>query len=275
MRFEYTPQELQPLAELVANEFQSRGYRIRVERALEEDSPLCTTVLASKGHESVLLEIQTKAVVSSALVKLATWLNHERKFACVYIAMPSDHEIPGGVVRDLKRYGIGLLLVEDDGRVHEVQRAQTYALLVPQTPPVPLGKKKVAVVSMCRRFNDGDRKDALRDLFELVEGETDKLAKKAASKEWITKSEEHVASRDWSTKINYLASSSLTAQSKPVLINSKLKDDLHSFRGARNLLDHAASGVRAANKRQLQFQERMIQGPRLLSELLTLQRKVR
>ena len=58
------------------------------------------------------------------------------------------------------------------------------------------------------------------------------------------------------------------------IVDDKLKQDLHSFRGARNLIDHPATSKAAEKKRQTQFAERMVMGPRLAGELLSLQAKV-
>ena len=128
---------------------------------------------------------------------------------------------------------------------------------------------------LCERFNDGDRKGALRDLFEFVERETDRLAVKAGHQGWLRPSVQVLARADWSTKIDILGSAAQATGARSPLLESQLKIDLHSFRGARNLFDHPVHGVRAENRRELQLHERMIQGPRLLSELLRLQRKVR
>jgi len=84
-----------------------------------------------------------------------------------------------------------------------------------------------------------------------------------------------VQAKDWSEQIDTLGSfNAYNAGHQPVVDNT-LKADLHSFRGARNLVDHKVHGKRAESKRQMQFAERMMQGPRLMAELLSLQRKVK
>ena len=57
------------------------------------------------------------------------------------------------------------------------------------------------------------------------------------------------------------------------MIEADLKDDLHSFTRGRNLVDHKVKGKRQEEKRQKQFADRMMQGPRLIAELVLLQRK--
>lgn len=58
------------------------------------------------------------------------------------------------------------------------------------------------------------------------------------------------------------------------LVDDKLEEDLHSFRGARYLIDDTTTAA-GAKKRQTQFAERMVMGPRLAAELRSLQAKIR
>ena len=275
MQFEDTLLELHGLARNIAREFERRSFRVLAERALGEHAPLRTTLLGKKGEERVLVEVQSRLVFGSAIRDLALWLNRNREYASLYLATSSEAVIPGRLLRELKRHGVGLLLVDEDGTIQTIQRGQIFALLVPLTPAAPLSQLKKIICRLCERFNDGDRKDALRDLFELVERETDRLAVKAERKGWVSTRVDVLAKANWSTKINILGSADRATGTRSPLLEPKLKDDLHSFRGARNLIDHPVSGARAENRRELQFYERMIQGPRLLSELLRLQRKVR
>lgn len=275
MHFEDTLLELRGLALNVACEFERTSFRMSAERALNDHAPLRTTLIGQKGSERVLVEVQSRLVFGSAIRDLALWLNQNLEYASLYLATSSEAEISGRLLRELKRFGVGLLLVDEDGTIQTVQRGQIFALLVPPKPAVPLGHLKRAICMLCERFNDGDRKGALRDLFEFVERETDRLAIKASRKGWVVRSEQDLSRADWSSKINILGSANQATGARSPLLESKLKDDLHSFRGARNLIDHPVSGVRAENRREVQFHERMIQGPRLLSELLRLQRKVR
>ncbi len=275
VQFEDTPLELRGLAGKVAREFERTSFRMFAERALSDHAPFRTTLMGQKGKERILFEVQTQLRFGTALRDLVVWLRQELEYASLYLATSSEAGIPGSLLRELKRHGVGLLLVDEDGTIQTVQQGQIFALLVPLTPTAPLSQLKKTICKLCERFNDGDRKDALRDLFELVERETDRLAVKAGQKGWVRPSVKVLAKADWSTKIDILGSAAQATGARSPLLESQLKIDLHSFRGARNLFDHPVRGVRAENRRELQFHERMIQGPRLLSELLRLQRKVR
>ena len=82
-----------------------------------------------------------------------------------------------------------------------------------------------------------------------------------------------IRAKDWSEQIDTLASVNAYNPTYRPVVSNTLKADLHSFRGARNLVDHKVHGKRAEARRQTQFAERMMQGPRLTAELLSLQRK--
>ena len=112
---------------------------------------------------------------------------------------------------------------------------------------------------------------------EIVEGEVNGLAVRAARKKYLKKGVGFIEGCDFSTQINYLASKDTYAMyvNCSPIISQNFKNDLHSFRGARNLVDHPVKGKRENVKRQKQFHERMVQGPRLVSELVSLKRKVK
>lgn len=275
MEFQDTPREVKPIAEHAATYLEGDGYSVSPEKPVDSDAPFRTTIYAKKGQELMLVEAQRNLRYDASIKELALWLDQNRHFARLYIATGDDIDIPGRTLKQLKKDGVGLLMFDENGNSHEVQRARNYALIVPPVPNAALGNLKRRVCRLCERFNGGDRKDALRDLFELVEGETDKLALKAVVKGWLVIDSAKIEKIDWSGKINALASIQQYNAGFSILIDSNLKDDLQSFRGARNLYDHPLKTIQAQNRRELQAQERMIQGPRLLAELLALIRSVR
>jgi hypothetical protein len=59
-----------------------------------------------------------------------------------------------------------------------------------------------------KRFNMGERKAALQEMCEIVEGETGRPVKKLATKSWISASEEDVEKMNWSARINVAFSAS-------------------------------------------------------------------
>jgi hypothetical protein len=84
-----------------------------------------------------------------------------------------------------------------------------------------------------------------------------------------------IKAKDWSSQIDTLASKHAYTPGMDPIVSTIFKNDLHSFRGARNLVDHKERGKRDDANRQKQFAERMMQGARLVAELVSLQRKVK
>ena len=110
---------------------------------------------------------------------------------------------------------------------------------------------------------------------ELVERVTEEVGIAACKKEWLKTPEANFCEKRWSDQINELARPDVYNAGRSPLIPSTLKDDLHSFRGARNLVDHPARGRREDKRRQKQFAERMMQGPRLVADLVAVKRRVK
>lgn len=131
------------------------------------------------------------------------------------------------------------------------------------------------MVAALKKFNEINRKDGLRDICEIVERETEDLALIGVRKNLLNKSEATIKSMNWSSQINMLASVTSYQPSHSPIIEDAFKNDLHSFRGARNLVDHKVSTKREDKRRELQFAERMMQGPRIVAELVRLKRKTR
>lgn len=120
-----------------------------------------------------------------------------------------------------------------------------------------------------------DRKDGLRDMCEVVEQLTAELGVAASKKGRLKMPESVFRQKDWATQINELSRSEAYNAPFVPLLKSSLKDDLHSFRGARNLIDHKVQSAQEEKLRQKQFAERMMQGPRLVSDLASLRRKIK
>jgi hypothetical protein len=126
------------------------------------------------------------------------------------------------------------------------------------------GPTKAEVQAAIRKFNDVDRKDGLRDMCEIVERLTEELGVAACRKGWMKILETDFRTKDWASQINELARKDVYHPPRAPLINQSL-----------NLLDHKARSKREDTKRQKQFAERMMQGPRLTAELIALKRKVK
>jgi hypothetical protein len=273
MDFALTPDEAQATALAVRAYLRRHKYKTEIEPSLAAGVPRPTVVGELNGLK-VAVEAQQKPSLTITVKELLNWANINRVYMEVYIAAGVEGEVSGHLLKDMKRLGFGLMLI--DGQEVEIShKARNPALIVTPEPTLRLGRCKSEVRAAVSRFNDGDRKPALGEMCEVVERETDLLCRKLSRKEWIDKDEATVEKMDWSNQINVAASSSRYVDKRKPIVNGALKDDLHSFRGARNLIDHKVRSKREDRERQRQFAERMMMGPRLTAELLSLQRRVK
>lgn len=275
MKFVFTSEEAQNPARAVGVFLAKKQMVVKVETAVSSDAPYRTTLLATKSGLSLLVEAQGTLSYEKPLKDLAAWLAANRVYAELYLATTSDGVLPLGLLADMDKDGIGLLIVHDNRSVVVDRKARNPALVVTPDPTLKFGDCRADVLSALTKFNNVDRKDGLRDMCEIVERETENIIIRASRKGWLTKDEEVVKQLDWSSQINLLSSTQAYRSGKTAIISSWFKDDLHSFRNARNLVDHNVTSKRDDARRQKQFQERMTQGPRLVAELVSLRRKIR
>ena len=275
MKFLLTPEEAQAPAIAVARFLRRQQMAVRTEVAAWDDAPYRTTLVGTKSELRLLVEAQGTLSYGKALKEFAIWIAAKQHYSELYIATPSDSILQAGLLGEMKSDGVGLIVVDKDGRVTISQRSRNPALVIRPHPNLRFGDCRIEVTEAVEKFNNIDRKDGLRDMCELVERETEALALRAAKAGWVKMGEGAVRGMDWSTQINMLASNNSYNAGKNTVVSQTLKDDLHSFRGARNLVDHKVRNKREDMKRQKQFAERMLQGPRLVADLVTLQRKVK
>jgi hypothetical protein len=275
MRFLFTPEEAQSAAAAVAGWLQESQFRVEIEAPIAEDAPYRTSVMGIRGGFTLLAEAQGNANYGGRLEVFANWLAARRLHCELYLATLAESSVSGRLLKELKRDGVGLLIVEDGDRVETVLRARNPALMVTPDPTLGLGALKSEVSRLVSRFNSGERKDALRDMCEVVERETQKLLLRLVKKGWLNLIEQQVRTMDWSSQINTVSSAKQYHTGRTPPLSPADKDDLQSFRGARNILDHKATSKRAEYVREQQFAERMIQGPRLIALLARLQRKIK
>lgn len=275
MNFFITPEEAQPCAERLLEHLRSEGGKLVIEQAVWDDSPYRTTLYKKVGEELIFYEVQGHLSFHHRLQNFAQWLAARRHSAELYLVAEASSATTAQLFSELQRHGVGLMLLCDDGHFDCPILAKNPALQVTPDPRLRLGTKKHEVMTYVEKFNNGQRKDGLRDLCEMVERETEMVLVKAVDKGWITLTKNDIQSKDWSDQINALGSGKIMTAGRNALVDSKMKDDLHSFRGGRNLVDHKTKSKREEQRRQRQFAERMLMGTRLISELTELRRRIR
>lgn len=275
MDFDFTPDEARTIAEFVARALKRQKFSIQVEVSYHEDAPYRTTLTATRHDLTILIEAQREPTYGSALKDLVAYLALKRANVELSVATSESASVAGSLMTNLKRAGVGLLIVTDEGRLEKIQAARNPALLVTPDPTLKYGKCKLEVEYLVSRFNDGDRKDSLRDMCEAVERETDQLLRRLNGKGWVTLRADQIDSMNWQRQLDVLASSKGYSDGRNPVLDSSDKTDLESFKGARNLLDHKVKNKREEARRQRQYVERMMQGARLIARLVALQRRIR
>lgn len=275
MRFEFTPEEARRTAVTLITRFKKQKMTVKLECAAWPDAPYRTTLVAVRAGRHVLVEAQGTLIYTRSLKQLAAWMAMNRHYAELFVAIGNEAVLQAGVLQEMTADGVGLLVVSDAGSVTEHLHPRNHALVITPDPTLKLGPLKREVETILRKFNEVDRKDGLRDMCEVVERLTQEVGLAACRKGWLKTPEADFRLKDWSNQINELSRREAFNPPRGPLVAAGLKDDLHSFRGARNLVDHKVSSRREDSKRNRQYAERMMQGPRLVAELLSMKRRIK
>jgi len=270
--FAFTPKEAQPTAEAIATYYQAKGCLVAFERPISPGAPYTTTILACKMPLTVLVEVQYQPEYHRTFREFVLWLRAKRAYVEIYLGMDESSRLTASTLQSLKEDGVGILFVAEDGII-EHQTALNPAHTVTVAPELRFGSYKESVFAAVNTFNRIDRKHGLQELCEVVEDATRRLLRKTIAAGWMNV-EMKAAEGDWSHCINILAAADCYLGGRDPLIDEPLKNDLHSFRGARNLVDHPPKNKRQGGKVALQYVERMSMGPRLVAELVALFRRV-
>jgi len=282
MRYIYTPEDARPIANTVAKFMQRKGFSISVEKPLNYDAPCSTTLIATKAGLNILLEARYQVSCEQYMKELSLWLHKHLYYAELFISTHRSNSFSGEFLKDLDRTGIGLILVDDDSTLKIERHPSNPALTVNPSPHLKFGSYVSQVKACLDKFNQplsflaetDARKDALRDLCELVEGITEDIAIGAVKKGYLQRDEEHIKQGSWSDQINMLAAASAYKTGHTPFVSDELKTDLHAFRNGRNLVDHKVRSKQDDVRRQQKFPDRMIMGIRLVSDLVSLKSQI-
>ncbi len=275
MQFQFTPYECQGIATIIVRHFRKGRHVVRIEESIDEDAPLRTTLIAQKGELKIFVETMDKPSLPNALAELARWLFLRREYCELYVAAHSDSEMMTGLLTEYRKNGIGLLVVDENERVHIHEKARNPNLVIGEDPNLKLGHYKKSVMEVIEMHNRGDSRDAVREICEIVEGLTWRVLTKAAKKGWVTLTIEQIERMDWSNRIDVLVSPNHYVSGRNPILSQPKAVDLHSFRGARNMFDHPVRNNTARLDRERQVVERLFMGRRLVHDLGAMYRSIR
>lgn len=283
MNYLYTPKEAQGIADTVAKWLKRHKYSIEYEAPLRDEIEYCTTLLGKKNQLSILVEVQKKPYWDKGLNQLALEVCGAGLNLEFFVATERDADFSGVFFKNLDRCQVGLLIVEEDETVTIEREPRNPALMVRANPDLSFGRKKREVVGCLAKFNapnsslsgENPRKDALRDMCELLELLTEEIAVKAVRKGYLKCTEDEITDKDWNGQIDKLGSQKTYVAGKTRVLDSSLRSDLHSFRGGRNLLNHKVRSKREEQRRQRQALYRMLMGMRLVTELVAIHSRLK
>jgi len=238
IEFLLTPEEAQSAAIAVINHLRSKKYKVEIEVAVAEDVRFRPTISATNKDMRIIVEALGDPQYDQDLKDMVRWAAVNRMNGEIYISTGPDVDFKPGFLAAIKKDGIGLLLVNEQGQVNYYHKAKNPALTIPFNSALSLGGCKSEVEADIHKFNEGERGPALHHICEIVERETDKLARKAARKQWLNVDEKTVTKMQFANQIDVLASNKSYKGNRVSPLSEALKNDLNSFRGVRNLINH-------------------------------------
>jgi hypothetical protein len=272
VKFEYLSRDLWPTAVALARHFTGRRYTVYAERQIGEAYGFRPTLTCKRSWDLIAVEVSSSPTIEGAIGDFIRTALAIRQELTIYIALPRDRDgeeilLPVSFLDGLRKFGVGLLLVSNDV-VEEREKGARCSLRYSVPPGRSLGRYKEQVLEAVKKFNRGDNIDGIRDLTEIVEGGLGELALKASTKRLIIPTPEEIGEMDFEGRINVLGAPEWRNQPQRRFLDENLKNDLRSFRGARNLGHHPRT-KKQQKSLENQLMERTQASIRLLREILT------
>jgi hypothetical protein len=219
----------------------------------------------------VVVEIKGSPVIDGPFEDFVKTALAHREGIIVYVAVPRHIDeveiaLPLSFLQKSTSYGVGLLLVSD-GAVEESKQGVRCSLRFSVPAGRSFGRYKSRVDEAVKKFNRGDNIDGLRDLTETVEAATNDLAIRACSLGLVVPTLEEIEEMDFEQKINLMGAPEWRGRAQKRFLEEDLKDDLKSFKNARNL-GHHPRNRQEQQKLERQYMERMEGGVRLVREII-------
>jgi hypothetical protein len=271
------PPPLMGAAKVLMRHFQKRGYRIYEDQAIDQTYPYKVHLVFKRGYETLAVEMRQKCDIQPPFLRFVQACQANRVPSKVYFAVPEllDEEETGithAQNQELRRAGIGLMVV-GNGTVRMDVGTIACNRRIGLEPGGTLSKHSRRVEEVISDYNLGQCLDAVRDLSEEVEDATTMLCAKAARKGKINITEAEVLAPEfsWEDKINILSADKYRNTPQRRFLDPPLSRDLKSFKDVRNLSDHRKT-AKETRKLESQYPDKMLQGIRLLRDLVRLAR---
>jgi len=275
------PSKLWRTTEKLIKYYRGKGYAITQLASVHEHNGYRPHLICTKKYEKIVIEVREKCVIEKPFENFVDKSQAHRVAIKIYFAVPEYIEEEETVISHAQRAkmtsaGIGLLVVKETEIIEDIGTIscnRRFAL----EPGTTLGKHAKSVEGAINKYNRGNCLDAVRDLCEEAEGATKDLALKAAKKGKLAVTPQQIIDNefDWAALITGLSMKVwLGAQQTQIIKDTKFRNALNSFRDKRNLSDHHKTAKQLSDLDQ-QYPEAMLQGIRLLRELIKLNNKVK
>lgn len=275
------PAKLWKTAETLISHYRNKGYTVNQLSSIDDDYRYRVHLICKKRYDTFAIEIREKCNVEKPFENFVIGCQAKRVSVRVFFAVPevideSETLVSHSQRNMLKKLGIGLITIGANGVNEDIGTISCYRRFALE-PGSSLGKYSAKVDEIIADYNLGNCLDAVRDLCEEVEDATISLALKAAKKGKIAATVDEINNHefDWAGLINGLSIRVWRNHPQTQIINDRrLKNSLDNFRDKRNLSDHRKTPKQLRELEQ-QYPEAMLQGIRLLRELVRINNQLR
>lgn len=273
------PSPLGSAAKALKKHFTKKGYSISDGVSIDQSNRYRVHFVFKKGYETIAVEVRHKCDIQSPFLHFVQSCQANRIAVKIFFAVPETVEgeettISHAQMSALRSAGIGLLVVTDHDIREEIGTVPCNRR-VALDPGGSLGKHAKKTDEIMKDYNLGKCLDAIRDLGEEVEDATTILCAKAARKGKLSITQAEVSSPDftWENKINVLSTDKYKNVSQTRYLDASTSLDLKSFKDTRNMSDHRKT-AKEKRKLEAQYPDKILQGVRLLRELVRLTKSV-
>lgn len=275
MIFEYLDESLWPAADAIILHYQQKGFRVKVEKPLNEaDNYRPTLIFEKRSYITEVVEIKQEYKVDRTLSEFVQKCLAEQRPVKIWVCVPDiEGNEPSMTVKNetlFHQNGIGRYHF-DGNQIEEMQIAVECHLRF-VLPPGPVLPNQRDILSAIGKFNGGNRVDGVRDIGELLEAAITDLGVYAHRKNRFSRcpSITDFTDKDFDGQVRKLGEGTGGIR----ILEPNTVTDIISAKNTRNLSHHPRD---VRQKRQLdeQAKAKMSESIRLLRELSRIKNGIR
>lgn len=273
------PRSLYSTAKKIRKYFQSKRFKISEVVPVDPDISYKVHFLFKKKYESIAVEVRERCDLQVHFKSFIDNCHSKRAPIKIYFAVPEkigdDETIITHAQREvMEKNCIGLLIVKENEIKEDLGTVQCNRKISLE-PTHKFAAFSERIKNIIVDYNKGNCLNALRDLSEIVEECTMKIANKAIRKSKIVLNSDEIENKtiDWEGVINALYSTHYRGHDQARILDKSLFHALKSFKDLRNLGDHWKTKIEK-QKIEEKYPVSMMQGFDVLRDLVKLINKV-